>query len=103
MRRTSDVRNGRSRLRRAALVLVLPVAVGIAVAGCGSQSRSSSGTLNVAIDSGVTSLDPAQACTAFYDYAIVKNLYDNLVQYGTKTLAGGQREIVPGVASSWDI
>ena len=82
------------------------------LAGCGGSSSSSSsasassGTpqpLVVAVNSGVTSLDPAQACTAFYDYTIVKNLYDPLVDYGTKVVAGGKRQIVPALASSWKV
>jgi peptide/nickel transport system substrate-binding protein len=95
-------RRRRSKLTRGLSAIVLSVSIVGLAAGCGSSSSSSSGTLNVAIDSGVTSLDPAQACTAFYDYTIVKNLYDTLVQYGTQTEAGGKTKIVPGLASSYD-
>ena len=79
-------------------------------AGCGSSSTPSGGgggagggNLVVAVDSGVTTLDPAQACTAFYDYQIVKNLYDNLVDFGSATDANGQHRIVPALASSWKL
>lgn len=94
--------------RWAALISI--VALGLAACGGSSSPSSSSssgshtsGPLVVAINSGVTSLDPAQACTAFYDYAIVKNLYDPLVDYGTSTGAGGKRQIVASLATSWKI
>jgi peptide/nickel transport system substrate-binding protein len=101
-------------LRIFARTLTTGLAVAIFLAGCGGSSSTSSGAssstssgkaqpLVVAINSGVTSLDPAQACTAFYDYTIVKNLYDPLVDYGTGVEAGGKHQIVPALATSWKI
>jgi peptide/nickel transport system substrate-binding protein len=100
-----------SQARPAGRMLALGASAALLVglmSGCGSSSTSPSasttrGPLVVAIDSGVTSLDPAQACTAFYDYAIVKNLYDPLVDYGSAVLAGGKRQIEPALATSWKI
>lgn len=96
---------GRGGLSAAATAAI--VVAGL-LAGCGGSSSSSATAssstpqpLVVAVNSGVTSLDPAQACTAFYDYTIVKNLYDPLVDYGTKVVAGGKRQIVPALATSW--
>jgi ABC-type transport system substrate-binding protein len=97
---------------RRAVIAASVAALAVAVAGCGGETApagssgnggGAGGSLSVAIDAGVTSLDPAVACTAFYDYGIVKNLYDNLVQYGTKTTASGGREIVPALASGWEV
>jgi peptide/nickel transport system substrate-binding protein len=101
---------GRALHGRRALALTALAGTVAVLGGCGGSSSPSSssgsgtgGHLIVAIDSGVTSLDPARACTAFYDYMIVKNLYDPLVDYGSNMVAGGKREIVPALASSWTV
>lgn len=110
--RKASCRSVMVRPRRLLSALAVIGAAGVLGAGCGSSGSSSApasgskttkGPLIVAINSAVTSLDPAVACTAFYDYMIVKNLYDPLVDYGQATLAGGQHQIVPSLATSWTV
>lgn len=111
-----EFHQGRKRPSTRIMVCVVFAALAAALAlGCGSSSSSSgggggsssssggNGTITVAIDAGVTSIDPAFACTAFYDYSIVANLYDTVVTYGEKTEANGEREIIPKLAESWDL
>lgn len=99
-----------SRTTRITIIAAFAVLAATLVIGCGSSesvSQAGSGgngeTITVAIDSGVTSIDPAFACTAFYDYSIVSNLYDTVVTYGPKKNANGEQEIIPKLAESWKI
>jgi peptide/nickel transport system substrate-binding protein len=59
--------------------------------------------VRVAISSGISTYDPAIACTTQYEYAIVKNTYDTLVQYSAQPGADGKRTIVPMLAKSWTV
>ena len=47
-------------------------------------------------------IDPAFACNTQYDYWVVKNTYDTLVQYAATPAADG-RPIIPALAKSWTI
>jgi peptide/nickel transport system substrate-binding protein len=89
------------RLHLAALIALL-----LAVAGCGSSTSSSGGapksTLTVAFNSAITTIDPAFVCTT-YDYAVVKNTYDNLVQFDPSRKEGEHTAIVPALAEKWDL
>jgi peptide/nickel transport system substrate-binding protein len=77
----------------AALVLVL--------AGCGSSSTGggtsgpkTGGTLNVALDSDVVTLDPLKS-SALVDREVMLNMYDTLVR------VDAQNNIQPDLATSW--
>lgn len=94
------------------LVVVFSGAVVAFAFGCGSSGSPSSetgggggsgSTLNVALNSGIATLDPAFGCFPTYDYWVIKNTYDTLVQYGTKRDQNGQAEIRPDLAKSWSI
>lgn len=111
--RMGGIRQGwwRERLRPF-LLIVLSGAIAMFVWGCGSSESEGGGgseaggagnTLNVALNSGISTIDPAFACFPTYDYWVVKNTYDTLVQYGTKRDANGQAEIRPDLAKSWKI
>ena len=99
----------RSAPRRWILASVMASAV-LAATGCGSSSGNgeqadggtTKPTISVAINSGISSIDPAFACNTQYDYWVVKNTYDTLVQYAAKPAADG-RPIIPALAKSWTI
>jgi peptide/nickel transport system substrate-binding protein len=100
-----------SRSRSARVATLAAAAVGIAIlllaAGCGSSSTtggSEKKELSVGINSSISTLDPALACATQYDYWVVKNAYDTLVQYSDEEKAAdGQRKIVPMLAERWTI
>lgn len=83
-------------------------AAAVAVAGCGSSSPSGAGsgpakdTLSVAVNSAITTADPAFACTT-YDYVVVKNTYDNLVTLGSERDATGAAKVQPALAERWEL
>jgi peptide/nickel transport system substrate-binding protein len=83
-------------------------AAALAAAGCGSSSPTGAGggaakdTLSVAVNSAITTADPAFACTT-YDYVVVKNTYDNLVALGSERDANGAAEVQPALAERWEL
>ncbi len=89
------------------LACALAAGVVAGAAGCGGgtaqQSARGDGEIAVAINSGISTYDPALACNTQYDYWIVKNTYDTLVQYSPKKGADGRRAIVPMLAKRWTI
>jgi len=104
--------------RRGAALGAVTMAAALAVAGCGGGttpvgngadgttgggSGAGGGTVRVAISSGISTYDPALACTTQYEYAVVKNTYDTLVQYSAQPGADGKREIVADLAKSWTV
>ncbi|MBN8869881.1 MAG: ABC transporter substrate-binding protein [Solirubrobacterales bacterium] len=95
-------------LTRLALLAAL-LSIATFEAACGSAGDStgtgsgSGGTINVALNSGIATLDPAYGCFPQYDYWIIKNTYDTLVQYGSERDQNGQAEIKPSLAKNWKI
>lgn len=104
--------------RRGAALCAVAMAAALAAAGCGGSTTpvgngsdanggggggGGGGTVRVAISSGISTYDPALACTTQYEYAVVKNTYDTLVQYAPQPGADGRREIVPDLAKSWTV
>jgi peptide/nickel transport system substrate-binding protein len=97
-------------MRRWILASAMAVAA-LAAAGCGSSGGNgdqgnggpTKPTISVAINSGISSIDPAFACNTQYDYWVVKNTYDTLVQYSAERPGPNGRKIVPGLAKSWTI
>ncbi|MBB4662021.1 ABC transporter substrate-binding protein [Conexibacter arvalis] len=93
------------RVRTGAILLATGAA--LTVAACGSSGGSAGGgasdrTLDVVFASGISSIDPAIACSQ-HDYAIVKNSYDTLVRYGTPSAEDPLGELQPGLAESWEV
>ncbi|HET6509694.1 MAG TPA: ABC transporter substrate-binding protein [Baekduia sp.] len=84
----------------------MTLAAALAAAGCGSTSTAGGGpardTLSVAVNSAITTADPAFACTT-YDYVVVKNTYDNLVTLGTRRDANGTARVEPALADRWTL
>jgi peptide/nickel transport system substrate-binding protein len=81
------------------------VALAAAVGGCGSGATATTAakdSLAVAVNSAITTADPAFACTT-YDYVVVKNTYDNLVALGARRDGSGAAKIEPALAQRWDI
>ncbi|HET6509701.1 MAG TPA: ABC transporter substrate-binding protein [Baekduia sp.] len=102
--------------RSGAAVCAVMMAAALAAAGCGGTTpvggasdaaggsgAGGAGTVRVAISSGISTYDPALACTTQYEYAVVKNTYDTLVQYSASKGADGRRQIVPDLAKSWSV
>ena len=65
--------------------------------GLSAQAATPKDVLVVAQIAGPKSMDPATV-TAFNDFRILMNLYDELVRYRSGTL-----EVEPGLAESWTI
>jgi len=96
-----------SAVPRGALAAAVALVAALA-AGCGSSSSTGAAggaakdTLSVAVNSAITTADPAFACTT-YDYVVVKNTYDNLVTLGSERDDTGAAKVEPALAERWEL